>query len=244
MDFVEELVLSKVKKWTFPRLLTRNAQLVFSESRRINHASKGKTVTKTYGVTAKNHHVPVINIQQIINHSADHHLLMTFLSGQTQMRSLSLFLCKSTFLQNHLRHCDGQHLQNDLLVVGIPSTVKALSNLWSRGGGAFGWFSQQRLGMCCYFPHIAGSKLFFPQTPFISFTFSATFWFCFLSFPAFINSATIYQAPTLAKHSIVLSLCNTLIPIFLPKQSPPLEFGVHREEVSKWPCNISDLQQI
>lgn len=110
---------------------------------RINHASKGKTIMKTYGVTPKNHHVPVINIQQIINH----HLVMTFLSGQTQMRFLSPFLCKSNFLRNHLRHCEGQHLHNDLLVVGIPITVKALSNLWSLGSGAFGWCSQQRLSI-------------------------------------------------------------------------------------------------
>lgn len=136
---------------------------MFSESRRINHASKGKTVTKTYGVTPKNHHVPVINIQQIINHSADPHLLMTFLSGQTQMRPLSLFLCKSTFLQNHLRHCDGQHLRNDLLVVGIPSTVRALSNLWSRGGGAFGWFSQQRLAWAATFHTSLAPSFSFPR---------------------------------------------------------------------------------
>lgn len=139
--------IKQSKKWTFPCLLTLKAQLVFSESRRINHASKGKTIMKTYGVTPKNHHMPVINIQQIINHSAVHHLLMTFLSGQTQTHFLSLFLCKSNFLRNHLRHCDGQHLQNDLLVVGIPITVKAPSNLWSRGSGAFGWCSQQRLSI-------------------------------------------------------------------------------------------------
>lgn len=60
------------KKWTFPYLLTLKAQLVFSESRRINHASKGITIMKTYGVTPQNHHVPVINIQQIINNRADH----------------------------------------------------------------------------------------------------------------------------------------------------------------------------
>lgn len=27
----------------------------------------------------KTHHVPVINIQQIIDHNADHHILITFL---------------------------------------------------------------------------------------------------------------------------------------------------------------------
>lgn len=153
----------------------------------------------------KNHHVPVINIQQIINHSADHHLLMTFLSGQTQMRFLSLFLCKSNFLRNHLRHCDGQHLQNDLLVVGIPNTwelfptsgaeeVGHLAGFHSSGSASIQLTDLPALlyCMCCYFPHIAGSKLSSPQTPFISFTFSATFWFCFLSFPAFINSANIY----------------------------------------------------
>lgn len=128
-----------------------------------------------------------------------------FLVGiNTNAFSFSLSVGRSNFLRNHLRDCDGQHLEDNLLVAAIPNTEKAPSNFWAKEVGHLAGFhisisaSIQLTDlpallycMCCYFPHITGSKLSSSLTPFISFTFSITY-LCFLCFPDFINSANIY----------------------------------------------------
>lgn len=76
--------------WTFSCLLTLKAQLVFSESTRINQHSKEIIILKTYGVSPKN--PSCVHHYYIMDRSSQCHLLITFLQGQTQMHFLSPFL--------------------------------------------------------------------------------------------------------------------------------------------------------